>query len=106
MLHKHYFGMSHSFKHFPAGTCCCCKSQHRGKKNASRRFRRRTKILISQGKFDKLPFKSIEITSTWDLGGDGKMFWGFYDPTTKIYRGRKHGFFVDPTLWWEMSMRK
>lgn len=34
------------------------------------------------------------------------MFWGFYDPTTKIYRGRKHGFFVDPTLWWEMSMRK
>lgn len=34
------------------------------------------------------------------------MFLGFYDPTTKIYRGRKHGFFVDPTLWWEKSMRK
>lgn len=34
------------------------------------------------------------------------MFWGFYDPTTKIYRGRKLGFFVDPTLWWEKSMRK
>lgn len=98
--------MSHSFKHFPAGTCGCCKSQHRGKKNASRRFRRKTKILISQGKFDKLPFKSIEITSPWDLGGDGKMFFGFFDPKTKIYRGHTHPFFVDPSLWWEKSMRK
>ncbi len=98
--------MSHSFKHFPASTCCCCKSQHRGKKNASRRFRRKVNILIRQGKFDKLPFKSIEITSPYDLGGDGKMFYGFFDPKTKIYRGRKHRFLTDPSIWWEKSMRK
>ena len=25
-----------------------------------------------------LPFKSFEVMSPWDLGSDGKHFWGFH----------------------------
>lgn len=70
--------MSRSRKKFPGGTCCCCKSQKRGKTIASKRFRRRTKVLIQKEAYEHLPLKSIELTSSWDLGGDGKMFYGFY----------------------------
>lgn len=70
--------MSKSRKKFPAGTWCCCKSQKRGKVVASKRFRRRTKVLIQQERYANLPLKSIELTSTWDLGGDGKAFYGFH----------------------------
>ena len=98
--------MSHSTKHFPCGTCCCCKSQHAGKKHASRRFRRKARSLIRQGRYDHLPRKSIELTSPWDLGGDGKMFYGFYDRLTDIYRGRKHRLYLLPDEWWLRLMRK
>jgi hypothetical protein len=27
--------------------------------------------------FEKLPILQYEITSQWDLGGDGKRFWGW-----------------------------
>ena len=27
--------------------------------------------------FDRLPYRQYEITNQWDLGGDGKWFWGF-----------------------------
>ena len=54
-----------------------CKSQKRGKQFASRKFRRRARVKIAQGLYEGLPLKSIEITSPWDLGGDGKCFYGF-----------------------------
>jgi len=48
-------------------------SQHRGKKAASRRFRRAVKVRLHIGK-EILPEKSIEITNSYDLGGDGKVY--------------------------------
>lgn len=48
-------------------------SQHRGKKAASRRFRRIARVRLLSG-FEVLPEKSIEVTNTYDLGGDGKVY--------------------------------
>ena len=98
--------MSHSFKHFPAGTWICCKSQHKGKKRASRRFRRKATVLLHKGLYLDLPMKSIELTSPWDLGGDGKFFYGIYNPATRTFRGRKHKIYSDPSEWWSRMMRK
>lgn len=70
--------MSRSKKKFPAGVICCCKSQKQGKKIASKRFRRHVKILIHRKKYECLPYRSIEIISPWDLGGDGKTFYGYH----------------------------
>lgn len=70
--------MSRSKKKSPAGVCCCCKSQKKGKRVASKRFRRCVKILISQEKYELLPIRSIEMTSSWDLGGDGKTYYGYH----------------------------
>lgn len=69
--------MSKSRKKFPAGTYCC-KSQERGKQFSNRRFRRRAKVAVNKGDFDRLPYKTMELTNQWDLGGDGKCFWGFH----------------------------
>lgn len=65
--------MSRSFKKTPIRTILDRMSQHRGKKAASRRFRHITKMRLLGGK-DILPEKSIELTSTYDLGGDGKVY--------------------------------
>ena len=69
--------MSRSKKKTPASTCCCCKSQKRGKQFCNRKFRRRERMMIGKGQYDRLPNKPIEVTDPWDLGGDGKTFWGF-----------------------------
>ena len=69
--------MSRSKKKTPASTCCCCKSQKRGKQFCNRKFRRRERMMMGKGKYDRLPNKPIEVTDPWDLGGDGKTFWGF-----------------------------
>ena len=63
--------MSKSRKRFPAGTCCCCKSQKRGKQISHRKFRRREHVLMHNQRFEKLPRRQYEITCQWDLGGDG-----------------------------------
>lgn len=65
--------MSRSFKKTPIRTILNKKSQHRGKKAASRRFRRVARVNL-QGRREVLPEKSIEITNTYDLGGDGKIY--------------------------------
>ena len=65
--------MSRSFKKTPIRTILDKLSQHRGKKAASRRFRRVSKVRLQQGD-EVLPEKSIEITDTYDLGGDGKVY--------------------------------
>ena len=69
--------MSRSKKKTPASTCCCCKSQKRGKRFCNRKFRRRERMMMGKGQYDRLPNKPIEVTDPWDLGGDGKTFWGF-----------------------------
>ena len=71
-------GMSRSRKKFPAGVVCGCKSQKRGKQVASKRFRRRVRILMRLRKYERLPYRSTELTSPWDLGGDGKCFYGYH----------------------------
>jgi len=69
--------MSRSRKRFPAGTCCCCKSQKRGKQISHRKFRRLEHVLMHNYHFEKLPMLQYELTRQWDLGGDGKCFWGW-----------------------------
>ena len=66
--------MSRSRKRVPVSTCVCCKSQKKGKMLASKRFRRLVKSLLSQGD-EMLPMKSRDLTSPYDLGGDGKKYW-------------------------------
>lgn len=65
--------MSHSRKRTPVITFAKCKSQKEGKKIASKKFRRRVKVRMLHMD-EVLPIKSIEITSTYDLGGDGKIY--------------------------------
>lgn len=69
--------MGKSRKRFPAGTCCCCKSQKRGKQISHRKFRRLEHVLMHNYHFEKLPMLQYELTRQWDLGGDGKCFWGW-----------------------------
>ena len=78
--------MGKSKKRTPAGTCCCCKSQNRGKQFCSRRFRRMEKVLISTGKYEFLTLFPRELTNQWDLGGDGKSYWGFVRDDERLPR--------------------
>ena len=70
--------MSRSRKRMPGSTLCCCKSQKKGKQASSRKFRRKVHVLLHQGKDHRLPFKSFEAMRSWNLGGDGKAFFGFH----------------------------
>lgn len=65
--------MSRSYKKTPIHTILGRMSQHQGKKFASRRFRRALKVRLQKGD-EVLPEKSTELTNTYDLGGDGKMY--------------------------------
>lgn len=65
--------MSRSYKKTPVRTILKKMSQHRGKTAASRRFRRVAKMCLQTGK-EVLPEKSVELTNTYDLGGDGKVY--------------------------------
>ena len=64
--------MSRSKKKQAGGTFAACKSQKKGKQLASRRFRHRARTEMASGREERVPFKSIELTPTYDLGGDGK----------------------------------
>ena len=68
--------MSKSKKKTPVGTICCCKSQKRGKQLCHRKFRRKERTMIQKGDFARLPFRMFEVTEQWDLGGEGKCFFG------------------------------
>ena len=50
----------------------------KGKQASNRKFRRKAHVLLHQGKAHLLPFKSFEVMSPWDLGGDGMHFCGFH----------------------------
>lgn len=41
-----------------------------------RMFRRREQDFIHLRMFECLPFRQWEIVGQWDLGGDGKTYWG------------------------------
>lgn len=77
--------MSRSRKKVPISCGAGCKSQKRGKQVCNRKFRRREHLALGSGHFERLPFQSIEIMDPWDLGGDGKCFWGF-SPKEEWYR--------------------
>lgn len=76
--------MGKSRKKVCGGTNCCCKSQKKGKQLASRRFRRKEHLMIAHQRFDSLPKRSFEITSPWDLGGDGKRVYS-WNPNDEFY---------------------
>jgi len=67
--------MSRSRKHYPCHTNIGCKSQKKGKQKSNKRFRRCVHQLIGQGDYEHLPVNQRELTSPWDLGGDGKSKW-------------------------------
>jgi len=66
--------MSRSKKKQPFFTYVGCKSQKAGKVKANKRFRRIVKMRLHAGSTN-LPLKSIELTASYNLGGDGKHFW-------------------------------
>ncbi len=67
--------MGKSKKKIPAGTWCCCKSQKKGKQFSHRRFRRCERMVLLSGKEVLLPFRQMELTNQYDLGGDGKRYY-------------------------------
>jgi hypothetical protein len=76
--------MSRSRKKTPVSTFCCCKSQKRGKQFCHRKFRRKERMMIRTSNYDRLPSLLIQVTNQWDLGGDGKVFWG-HSPDEEWY---------------------
>ena len=77
--------MSRSRKRTAAGTWCCCKSQKRGKQTSSRKFRRCEHVAIKLGQYETLPMRQREVMNQWNLGGDGKHYYG-YRPDEEWYR--------------------
>lgn len=78
--------MSRSRKKVPSGTWTYCKSRKKGKQLSHRRFRRCEKVALVSAKEGSLPFRQIELTCPWDLGGDGKWrHWGKIDDEWKRY---------------------
>lgn len=78
--------MGKSRKKVPSGTWTPCKSRKKGKQFSHRRFRRCEKMAMVSGKTESLPFRQVELTCTWDLGGDGKWCnWGIIDDEWKRY---------------------
>ena len=76
--------MGKSRKKTPVCTWCCCKSQKRGKQISHRKFRRLEQVLVHSEKFDVLPKRQWEIVEQWDLGGDGKQYFG-HSPSENWY---------------------
>ena len=76
--------MGKSRKRTPVSTWCCCKSQKRGKQISHRKFRRRERLLTHSEMYGRLPFRQWEIVKQWDLGGDGKCYFG-HEPTAEWY---------------------
>lgn len=67
--------MSRSKKKIAAGTCVGVKSQKRGKQMCNRKFRAMERDAISNG--NEPPYNLNQAIGEWDLGGDGKMIYGF-----------------------------
>ena len=52
-----------------------CKSQKRGKQLSNRKFRAMEREALYRG--TEPPRKQYEAVEPWELGGDGKMIYGF-----------------------------
>ena len=76
--------MSRSRKRTPITCWACCKSQKKGKRVCNRKFRRLERMFLSKGQFEKLPYLTIEVMDTWELGGDGKAYY-HASPTDEWY---------------------
>lgn len=76
--------MSRSKKRTPVTYWAGCKSQKRGKQVCNRKFRRRERISIRTNRFERIPYLTIEVMDTWDLGGDGKVYY-HAEPTDEWY---------------------
>jgi len=76
--------MGKSRKRTPVSTWCCCKSQKQGKQMSHRMFRRREHVMVHSELFKNLPLRQWEIVEQWDLGGDGKAYWG-HSPEEEWY---------------------
>lgn len=66
--------MSRSRKRQPYTVGAGCRSQKRGKQVCNRKFRRQERRAILSGRWDRLPYRQIEVMDPWDLGGDGKYY--------------------------------
>ena len=77
--------MGKSKKRTPISTFCCSKSQKRGKQICHRKYRRIEHMMLRSNNDEHLPIRQYEIVSPWNLGGDGKVYWGHY-PDKEWYK--------------------
>lgn len=70
--------MSRSKKKVPKSSVTCIGNtpvvQHSFKSKESRAKRRKVKVLIEKGNYDKLPHEK-EYANPWDSPSDGKQYW-------------------------------
>lgn len=66
--------MARSRKKHPYTLNVVCKSQKKGKQMNNRLFRRVSRMNLKDLRV--LPTKPRELMNSWDLGGDGKSYWG------------------------------
>ncbi len=66
--------MSRSHKKHPAGKSCFI-SEKKAKQQYHKRFRRREHVCLHCQCFERLPYSSREVSDTWVMPGDGKMYW-------------------------------
>ena len=66
--------MTRSRKKHPYTLNVVCKSQKWGKQKNNRLFRRVSRTNLKD--FKELPISPRELMDSWDLGGDGKSYWG------------------------------
>lgn len=67
--------MSRSYKHTPIGGITTCRSEKKDKQRANRLFRRTNKIHTLN---EKEPLVMNELVNLWDMGKDGKRYFGKY----------------------------
>jgi hypothetical protein len=81
--------MSRSRRKTPIGGHAS-ESEKQDKRKANRKFRRREKNMIKKGNYDNLPVNMNEIINVWDMGKDGKAYFGYHKGDVYIGRG-DHG---------------
>jgi hypothetical protein len=65
--------MSRSFRKTKIFGITTCESEKKDKRIANRKFRRKSKAAVKEGA--EPPHDLAEVSSTWDFGKDGKMYW-------------------------------
>ena len=78
--------MGKSRKKTPVSTWCCCKSQKRGKAICHRKFRRHERMCLATRNYEAFFFRQREVVDQWDLGGDGKYYYGHHPEEEWYFR--------------------